>query len=259
MTTSRVFVTKNNPPPLKHAAPQVEKPPAPRRKKQHKPANYHDAARFVPPDHDGKVVICAASGPSLTTEVIETIRPYHEAGRVVMAGLNDTYRVVDYLDEFYACDTVWWKHHIENPYFADGKSVLDIPARMWGNQTAWKTLRHYPFINIVQGFGHGGFSPDRKCIHWGSNSGHQLLNLVWNMQPRRILLVGYDMHTPASGQQHFFGKHAKGMSQSGNYKGFVKVFRKIQPEIRQHIINCTPGSALDAFEFGDLQKELDAT
>lgn len=250
-----LFEEKNGPPVLEN--PRVDYTPASRRKPQFKPKEFHPASRFIPPDHFGKVVVCFASGPGLTPEVVEQIRPYHEAGKIIAAGLNDSYKIVPYLDEFYACDENWWKYHVNNAYFREQKkTVLDIPARIWGNQTAWRLLRKHPHVNIVQGFGKKGFSPNRKSIHWGSNSGHQLLNLVWHMKPDRILLVGYNMKTTDDGKQHFFGKHPQGMSQSGNYKGFAKIFQQIDPRIRRHIINCTLDTALKAFEIVPLEEEL---
>ena len=245
---------KTVPPVLEN--PRTDYSQAPRRKAKFKPNDHHPASRNIPPDHFGKTVVCFASGPGLTEEVVEQIRPYHEAGKIVAAGLNDTYKIVPYLDEFYACDQNWWNYHINNPFFTDNKTVMDIPARIWGNQTAWKVLKRHPHVNIVQGRGKKGFSPNRQLIHWGSNSGFQLLNLTWHMKPDRIILVGYNMQTPPSGMQHFFGKHPQGMSQSGNYRGFAKIFNQIDAKHRQYIINCTEESALTAFEKVPLEQEL---
>lgn len=258
MTTrrrSKVFSEKTNPPKLPHHG----KAPAPRRRPANKPRGHHKATRNIPVDGEGQTAIVFATGPSLTPEVIEQIRPYHEAGKVRTCGLNDSYKIIDFLDEFYACDEKWWKIHINDPYFEGGQTVMDIDARMWGNQTAWPTLKKYPHVNVVQGNSKNGFSKSRDLIHWGNNSGYQMLNLVSIMGFKRIILVGYNMGVPAKKEVHFFGKHPKGLSQGGNqYKGFVRNFATIQDDIKARIVNCTPESMLDkVFQHAPLQEELD--
>lgn len=231
--------------------------PAPRRKKSAKPRDHWVGTRFIPPEHAGRVAVCFATGPSLTHEIVEQVRPYHEAGDVVCCGLSDSYRIVPYLDEFYSCDKMWWKHHIENSYLANGHTILDYPARLWGNVTARSILEKYPHIHVVQGYSRGGFSPHRDSIHWGGNSGFQLLNLVYHMRVRRILLVGYNMGIPRNEPAHFFGAHPQGLPRTTNYRNFVKQYHKIDPKIRSMIVNCTHPSELDCFRVGDLQQELD--
>jgi hypothetical protein len=211
-------------------------------------------------ENDGKVFVCFASGPSLTKEVVDLIAPYQRDGKVVAAGLNDCYRIVPYLDHFYACDQHWWKHHLANPQ--DGKHVLDSQPDtiIWGNQTAAPTLNQHPRIRILKGGGSKGFSEKPELIHWGSNSGYQLLNLCYHLGASKMLLVGYNMcvpHKMGAKGHHFFGPHQKPMSQSAAYKGFVKQYHTIQGHIKKMIINCTPDSALDCFQKADLHEELD--
>ena len=217
----------------------------------------------VQPDHAGKTAVVMASGPGLTKEVTEQIRPYHADGSVVVCGLNDVYRRVDYLDEFYACDRHWWEYHIDHPQ--DGRPIMETlqneGARMWGNNTAASLLNDYPHINIVTGEGQKGFQTDpQKGINWGGNSGFQLLNICYQLGFDRMLLVGYNMGIPPKAGKkghHFFGAHPKPMSQAGSYRGFVKQFKTIQAPIKEKIVNCTPDSFLDCFEWNELQPELD--
>ena len=212
-------------------------------------------------DHPGKTFVCMASGPSLSEEVIEMVRPYQAAGDVVVAGLNDVYRICDYMDEFYACDQHWWKYHLKNAQA--GVHLLDSnpDTRIWGNQTAAPTLNQHPRVNICMGRGAKGFSEDPELIHWGSNSGFQLLNLMWHLggPKSKFILVGYNMQIPhkmGHRGHHFFGPHPKPMSQSGAYKGFVKQYHTIQGHIKKQVVNCTVDSALDCFHKADLADEL---
>lgn len=257
---SKVFKNQTIPEPTSHRVPAPERAPAPRRKQQNKPVNHHKASRNVPPKFRDEVVVCFASGPGLTLEVVETVRPYHEAGLVRAAGLNDVYRVVDYLDVFYACDERWWDVHTK-PEFVLSQPVglMETKAEMWGNQTAFKILRKYPHVNVVQGMSKNGFSKERSVIHWGNNSGYQLLNLVYLMGAKKIILAGYNMGVPNDDKEkvHFFGKHPPGLSQGGNqYKGFNRNFNSIQKEIKDMIVNTTPETTLKCFEWADLETAL---
>jgi len=212
----------------------------------------------VPPQFDGETVVCCATGPGLTPEVVEMIRPYHARGVVKVAGLNDSYRIIDFLDVFYACDEKWWDVHTKPDFvLKQPVGVMEIPAQMWGNQTAWSLLRKYPHVNVVQGQSKKGFSTDRNVIHWGNNSGFQLLNLVHLMGARQMILVGYNMGVPEGQDVHFFGKHPAPLSQGGNqYRGFVKQFDSIQPEIRAGIFNATVETTLRCFTRVDLNEAL---
>lgn len=213
-------------------------------------------------DHAGKTFVLFASGPSLTQEVVEQVRPFVEEGLVIAAGLNDTYRIVPYLQEFYACDQHWWKFHLANPQ--DGKHVLDSQpdCRIWGNQTAAPTLNQHDRICVLKGNGGAGFSEKPELIHWGGNSGYQLLNLCYHLggPESTFLLCGYNMQVPnkmGKKGHHFFGPHQKPMSQAGSYRGFVKQFHTIQGHIKKQVINCTPDTALDCFTKSELTVELD--
>ena len=237
-----------------------DRPPAPRRHPKHLPAGHSPLSRIVPPSLTGETVVCFATGPSLTPEVVETIRPYHEAGIVKAAGLNDAYRAVDYLDVFYACDLKWWEIHTDAAFaLKQPRHLMEIDAEMWGNNTAAKLLKKYPHINIVHGHGKQGFSEQRIKIHWGNNSGFQLLNLVFLMGAERMVLVGYNMNTPQGKEPHFFGKHPDGLGgQNGNqYRGFVQQYQRIQGRIKKMIVNATPDTALDCFEHVDLAEYLE--
>ena len=61
----------------------------------------------VPRIYEGKTAVLMATGPSLSHEDIEYLRPLHERGEIVVFGLNDCYKWCDYLDIFYFCDPRW--------------------------------------------------------------------------------------------------------------------------------------------------------
>jgi len=92
-------------------------------------------------------------------------------------------------------------------------------------------------------------------IHHGKNSGYQAINVAYLLGCTRIILLGYDMK--GGPEAHFFGLHPEGLRRCPDYGKFVAAFRSIDPdEYGIEIINCTPGSALDAFPKRPLDEVL---
>ncbi len=175
-----------------------------------------------------------ATGPSLTPDVVEYVRPFHASGQVKVLGCNDAYRACDFLDLHYACDPRWWDHHW--PF------VKDYPAPLWTQDRGVARKRK---INWVEGRGGKGINTKGGVIHFGANSGFQLLNLAFLCgNPDRLILLGYNMTILPGKPHHFFGNHPKGLSQASNYRGFVSSYRMIQPEYVKKIVNCTEPTAI---------------
>ncbi|MFZ8934900.1 MAG: hypothetical protein ACO2ZP_13485 [Bacteriovoracaceae bacterium] len=186
-----------------------------------------------------------ASGPSLTEEVIEIIRPYKD--RFIIFGCNDVYKVVDYLDVHYACDTAWWNTWGE--HFKATRPNLESWTQCGPSAEKYN-------VNYIAGKNNKGLSLNPELIHYGSNSGYQQLNLAFLTGCAQFILVGYNMKKSA-GKSHFFGDHPANLKKNSPYSRFVDAFNEIQPEIKNLIINCTPNSALKVFQENSLEKVLE--
>lgn len=209
--------------------------------------------QYVQPIYQDRAAFCFATGPSLKEWQVKCVEPFHTAGKVLAFGLNDAYRIVPYLDVLYACDPKWWDVHM----LQDDHQRYDLagyPAQKW-TQCA-KSAEKYK-VNHIPGRGTKGFGVG-NIIHFGSNSGYQLLNLAYLFGIRKFYLLGYDMHVPQGEKQHFFGPHPKPLARGDHYKSFCNNYNTIQAEIKQMIINCTPGSALTCFEKRNLDEVLNA-
>lgn len=194
--------------------------------------------------YKNKNFIICATGPGLTEEVIETIRPYKDD--YIVLGINDSYRIIDFLDEHYACDAKWW-----NVWGQDVKKTRPGLSSWTQDKPSAVSLelKHTPGKHL------DGFSIDPELIHFGSNSGYQALNLAFLMGGRSFILVGYNMQA-LQGTKHFFGDHPPGLNSNSPYPSFVKKFATIQPEIRALVTNCTPNTALTCFKKADLEETL---
>jgi hypothetical protein len=204
----------------------------------------------VPVKYPGQAAVMFATGPSLTKEVVDLIRPYHASGKVVAFGCNDAYKLVDYLDVHYACDPEWWDLHV--------KEVLrGLPpsCHVWTQDPG--AAEKYK-LSFIPGFHKPGFYvANRQHIHFGANSGYQQLNLAYHYGIRKFLLVGYNMKM-VNNSRHFFGEHPGRMKKDSPYDLFIHNYKSIQPEIQPMIINCTDNSALNCFKKMDLKEALDS-
>lgn len=106
-------------------------------------------------------------------------------------------------------------------------------------------------LNFIKGENKPGLSRDPALIHTGGNSGYQAINLLWHFGVSRILLLGFDMKGG-----HWHGKHPRGLNNYSPHHDWVQRFRPLAAELDIEVINCTPGSALDAFPVMRLEDAL---
>lgn len=200
-----------------------------------------DLCRRIDPRPGWESCIVVAPGPSLTLEAAGACR------HVKVMAVCDAWRMVPWADALYASDAVWWQHpdagargfagekwssHGTDPRSPNDKVAI---ARQFG-------------VNLVEGRNGKGFSIDPSCIHYGSNSGFQAVNLAILFGARRIALVGFDMRT-VNGRRHFFGDHPRGLRNTTGYEHFIAAFERAATMLPAgvEIVNATPGSALTCF------------
>jgi hypothetical protein len=199
--------------------------------------------------------IIIGTGPSLTQEAIDLVN----GSDLPKFGCNNVYQVVPALTAHLACNVEWWNHYgVEVCRRGFDKWTWDKPtADKWG-------------IHYIRGEWGDGLSTDPGVIHYGHSSGYQLINLAYHYGVREFVLIGYDLRYPkgydgrrqvAGGDRHYFGEYPKslqhwtkfGMGENGELGGLLKCYRTLYPQAYQsRIINCSPGSALDFFETGEL-------
>lgn len=191
-----------------------------------------------------KPAILIATGPSLTKEVVELIEEYKND--YIIIGCNDSYKLVDFLDIHYACDKTWWDVHGDD--FREKFPELESWTQDEGSAKKYN-------LHLVKGEYKPGLSLVPNKIHWGSNSGFQILNLALLWGCSKFILVGYNM-SRVNGVAHFFGEHPKPLQKDSPYSKFVREYSTINDNIKKYIVNCTPNSALRMFKYKDLEEEL---
>jgi hypothetical protein len=164
--------------------------------------------------------------------------------------VSDAWRLMPWADALYSCDGHWWDLH--TPAFAGEKwSSHHAP----GNDKLAAAERHG--LTLVRGQASKGFSVDPACIHYGSNSGFQAVNLALLFGVVRIILVGFDMRLVA-GRSHFFGDHPAGLRRTSSHQNFIRAFEVAAASLPGgiEICNATRESALRCFPGIDLDRAL---
>lgn len=197
----------------------------------------------IPSKYPNKNFIVCASGPSLTQEIADIINRHKND--YIVVGVNDTYKIINVLDEHYAADDRWWE------YWGD-----DF-RKKYPNLSSWSSSKigQKYNCNLIEVKEFYGLSLTNQYIHSGQNSGFQALNLSYLMGAKKIILVGYDMR-PNYGKTHFFGSHPPELEVKSPYDIFCLNFYKIQPEIKKIIFNSSKNSSLKCFEYIDLKELL---
>lgn len=109
---------------------------------------------------------------------------------------------------------------------------------------------------VLRRTGDYGFDPDVDSVR-GNNSGAQVLNLIANLRPKNIILLGYDMKV---GHWHNRGKLP--IKESIYSEQFVPSIASMAKEMEEKrpgisVINGSPISALGCFPFGEYRDFLE--
>lgn len=194
----------------------------------------------VPPLWEGKTVAILASGPSLTPAVVAS------AAVLPRIVVNDSFRLAPDAELLYAADTSWWTINNDALDFVGLKVTI-------GTDNPW------PQVHRLRNTGTLGFDPDPSSVRTGGNSGYQALHLAIQGQAARILLCGYDMHINSG--YHWFGKHKFPLvnTHADDFPARAKRFVLLAEAAKERgieIINCSLGSAIDAFPIRRIEELL---
>lgn len=165
--------------------------------------------------------VVLATGPSLSQALADSVR-----GRGLVVAVSDACRLAPWADAVVSTDAAWWAQH---------------PG---AKELAGRKFTAAPEHQKMEGV-------ERLAVASSTNSGLLGIMTAVHMGAKRVLLCGFDMHAPG---QHFFGLHPKPLktTTAERMEVFKRQFRAYRPA-GVEIINCTPGSHLLAYPFGDLE------
>lgn len=216
----------------------------------------------VPRMWAGETVVIAGSGATLSVEQLSSCR-----GKARVIVINDGYLLAPWADLHYYCDQKWfdWSRtyqHTAQQLFGKARAT----SLFWGFQgircaleNAALSLEYDPSIKLLRNdskpenhadnlLHKEGLCLTPNGVRSGGNSGHQAINLAFHTGAARILLIGFDQHGP-----HWFGEHPQ--PSNPDYHTLEKRYAAMVAPLRKQgveVVNCSPGSKLNAFGRGEL-------
>lgn len=191
------------------------------------------------PDWRGQTAVIMGCGPSLTQWQVNKCRDTRTIAT------NRAFELAPWANVLYACDERFWNVYPKAKEFeglkvtqADVKGVLRVNL---------KRVNNVPVREIVM---------ERGTIGGGGNSGFQAMNLAIQFGAKRIILIGFDMHTGKA--LHFHGRHRPPLVNPNpdTFRRWMNAFRNAREKLKElgvEVINCTPGSEMRFFPMMDLE------
>jgi hypothetical protein len=206
----------------------------------------------IEPQWTGCRGVIIGGGPSFTLAQNRLIARARlvPSSRVRVIAVNDAIYGAWWADWHHACDTTWWREHIQSVHSFPGiKTTLaeDVPE-------PWVT-------GYLENSGDVGFDPDPSRCRTGANGVYQAICIFMHSGVKDIILVGVDMKTDDNGKNHWFGNHPQhfGSDRVDYAKQMIPKFETLLPAMEERgvkVRNASPGSALTIFPHVDLDSAL---
>lgn len=226
----------------------------------------------------GETVVILGGGPSLSLDQVRLVEVAHKEERVKCIVVNDSYLLAPWADVHYAADAHWHRWHSEGvdgdgrvvklakPMLGlDNKAVMAAWARFAGQkctiENSGGTVKD-PAVHVLRNYhgtgNHGpGVSLESQFLVTGRCSGFQAINLSLLAGAAHALLLGFDANEAAP-ISHWHGGHPRPMPVQVHEqwrRHFTSSQRAIA-EAGMRVINCSPGTAITAFDRMPLDKAL---
>jgi hypothetical protein len=159
--------------------------------------------------------VVLASGPSMSQAIADQVRACNAVA------VSDSFKLAPWADALASTDGKWWRANPEALKFT-GRKFTAAPS----------------FVKLDE-------SIERLAVDCSTNSGLLGLMVAVKLGAKRVLLCGVDMHSPG---KHFFGDHKAPLrsSKQRHLDLHKQQFMNYRPK-GVEIINCAPGSALEAY------------
>jgi hypothetical protein len=111
-------------------------------------------------------------------------------------------------------------------------------------------------ISKVTGIKGVGLGKDK--VHYGANSGYQMMNLAYLFGAKRIILLGFDMMRQGA-KTHWHGDHPSPLGNECPVKMFLNNFPALAADLEKEgveVINATRETALNCFKKMKLEDAL---
>lgn len=169
-------------------------------------------------------------------------------------GVNNAYKIGDWIDTIFFGDCSWYLHHKEALYQLRCLKVTCCDRFAQRTVEASEGIKY-----LAKDRQHAtGISTDRTKVAWNNNSGAAAINLAVHFGVRRIVLLGFDMTLDSQRFSHWHGSHATSRGEPYRklnvrvppFARHAKSFPAIAEDARSlgvEILNASPISTLSVF------------
>jgi hypothetical protein len=189
-----------------------------------------------------------ASGPTLTREVCDKLR-----GQNAIV-VNASFRLAPWAPIWFFTDGSFYEQYWDAVEAWNGEIVTLSKAakRDLGDRVKLLAAQGDPSLPLLD------FPPAGSAVAQGRTSGHTAISIGVGHRPEHLGLVGFDMRT-VDGREHHHAEY-NGPRDLGVYASdYVPAFagwNAAALRVGVKIWNCTPGSAVNEFEFADVDEVI---
>ena len=174
-----------------------------------------------------RTVFVLASGPSLTSEDVASVRTYAEANECPVAVTNTTYRLAPWADLLFFYDRQWWRVHEQE--------VLETFA---GDLVTMADAKHQRVLSLVG-------------THFNAykNSGGGAINFAVHAGAKRIVLLGLDGQYAPDGRRHWHLQDPR-LGNAGALPRFIRQFPSLAASAasqKVEVLNASRETGLTCF------------
>lgn len=170
-------------------------------------------------------------------------------------GVNNAFKFGPWVDACWFGDAHWFDWNFKSLAKFSGLKVTCNPKFLTKKQFD----EHH--ILVMNRGKSNGIEKKAGHIAWNRSSGASAINFAYHLGAKRIILLGFDMHS--DGINHNWHKEHKGRSISNSnfnpYERFLKPFKQIKEEadnLGLEILNATVGSALTIFPMVNIKDAI---
>ncbi len=215
----------------------------------------------------GETCVILGGGPSLTLEQVEQVHVEHAFGHARCIAVNACYLLAGWSDLSYFADAQFWAWHTQGTPMI-GLTAAQVRERFaafkgekCSIQSQAESIKdeRVHILRNRDGTLHGfGLSADPRALVTGRNSGVQALQVAILAGAKTVILLGFDGRPTTAGKTHWHGSHPLPTPDDA-YWHYRNSFTHAAQAIKAagvRVINCSPDSAIDAFETMDLDDAL---
>jgi hypothetical protein len=168
-------------------------------------------------------------------------------------GVNNVYKIADWIDACYFGDCGWYKVH--RRALAKWAGLKVTSCSRFKN----KPPEESEGIKFLEKDSDKrlGLGTDAQRLCWNHNSGAAAINLAVHLGVKQIRLLGFDMQSDKDEVTHWHGSH--GNKRTPPYARHLKGFPQIAEDAEVlgiEILNVNPESAIEAFPKVTLEEVL---